>query len=98
MFVSSECCFNSDSSDSGGYPCKSEDIEKSLAVSWTTDPWSMTCLHGPSPAGVLSKFWPAVIEPHGRIHFAGVYADDYPSGMQSAVRSAQRAMRKIENT
>ena len=81
-----------------GYPCKSEDIEKSFAVNWTTDPWSMTCLPGPSPQGVLSKFWPAVIEPHGRIHFAGVYADDYPPGMQSAVRSAQRAVRGIENT
>ena len=79
------------------YPGKSEDIEKSFVVNWAKDPWSMTCLPGPFPPGVLSKFWPAVVEPHGRIHFAGVYADNYPFGMESAVRSAQRAVREIEN-
>jgi monoamine oxidase len=79
------------------YPGKSEDIEKSYSVNWPVDPWASTCLPGPLPPGVLSKYWPEVIQPFGRIHFAGVYADDYPFGMEGAVRSAQRAVREIEN-
>jgi len=80
------------------YPGKSEDIEESFTVNWTTDPWAMTCLPSPLPPGVMSKYWPELIQPAGRIHFAGVYADDYPFGMEAAVRSARRAVQEIETT
>ncbi|HEY7098940.1 MAG TPA: FAD-dependent oxidoreductase [Terriglobales bacterium] len=78
------------------YPGKSEDIEQSLVVDWTTDRWAMTCIPTTLPPGVLSKYWPEIIQPCGRIHFAGVYADNYPFGMESAVRSAHRVVRKIQ--
>ncbi|HWB52881.1 MAG TPA: FAD-dependent oxidoreductase [Tepidisphaeraceae bacterium] len=80
------------------YPGKSEDIEESFVVNWTTDPWSAVCLPAPLPPGVLSKYWPEMIEPVGRVHFAGVYADNYPFGMEAAVRSAQRATHEIETS
>jgi monoamine oxidase len=79
------------------YPGKSEDIEKSYSVNWPADPWASTCLPGALPPGVLSKYWPEVIQPYGRIHFAGVYANEYPFGMEAAVRSAERAVQEIEN-
>jgi monoamine oxidase len=78
------------------YPGKSEDIEESFVVNWTTDPWAMTCLPSALPPGEMPKYWPEVIQPLGRIHFAGVYADNYTFGMEGAVRSAQRAVREIE--
>lgn len=78
------------------YPGRSEDIEQTLIVNWTTDPWATSCIPTSLPPGVLAKYWPEVIIPHGRIHFAGVYADSYPFGMESAVRSAHRAVNEIE--
>lgn len=78
------------------YSGHSEDIEQTLIVNWTTDPWAPSCIPTSLPPGVLSKYWPEVITPHGRIHFAGVYADNYPFGMESAIRSAHRAVREIE--
>jgi monoamine oxidase len=78
------------------YPGTSEDIEQSLVVDWTTDRWAMSCIPTSLPPGVLSKYWPEIIERCGRIHFAGVYADNYPFGMESAVRSAHRVVREIQ--
>lgn len=78
------------------YPGTSEDIEQSLVVDWTTDRWAMSCIPTGLPPGVLSRYWPEIIKPCGRIHFAGVYADNYPFGMESAVRSAHRVVREIQ--
>ena len=77
------------------YPGGSEDIEQSLAVDWTHDPWAMACLPVAYAPGELSKFWPEVIQPCGRIHFAGVYADNLTFGMEAAVRSANRVAEAI---
>lgn len=77
------------------YPGPSEDIEESVVVNWPNDPWAMACLPTGLPPGELTKYWPAMIEPLGRIHFAGVYADNYPFGMEAAVRSARRAASEI---
>jgi monoamine oxidase len=77
------------------YPSSSEDIEQALAVDWTHDPWAMACLPVSYAPGELSKFWPEVIQPCGRIHFAGVYADNLTFGMEAAVRSANRVAEAI---
>ena len=77
------------------YPGSSEDIEQALAVDWTHDPWAMACLPVSYAPGELSKFWPEVIQPCGRIHFAGVYADNLTFGMEAAVRSANRVAEAI---
>ena len=77
------------------YPGGSEDMEQALAVDWTHDPWAMACLPVSYAPGELSKFWPEVIQPCGRIHFAGVYADNLTFGMEAAVRSANRVAEAI---
>ncbi|MBZ5591527.1 MAG: FAD-dependent oxidoreductase [Acidobacteriia bacterium] len=77
------------------YPGRSEDIEQSLAVDWTHDPWASCCLPVSYAPGELAKFWPEVIQPCGRIHFAGVYADNLTFGMEAAVRSAHRVAEAI---
>jgi monoamine oxidase len=77
------------------YPGSSEDIEQALAVDWTHDPWAMACLPVSYAPGELPKFWPEVIQPCGRIHFAGVYADNLTFGMEAAVRSANRVAEAI---
>jgi monoamine oxidase len=46
--------------------------------------------------GQLRRFWPKVIEPEGRIHFVGAYADNLNWGMEAATRSANRVARAID--
>jgi monoamine oxidase len=77
------------------YPGDSEDIEQALTVDWTHDPLAPSCLPVSYAPGELAKFWPEVIQPSGRIHFAGVYADNLTFGMESAVRSANRVAEAI---
>ncbi|HVP49361.1 MAG TPA: FAD-dependent oxidoreductase [Bryobacteraceae bacterium] len=77
------------------YPGPSEDIEQSLAVDWTHDAFASCCLPVAYAPGELPKFWPEVIQPCGRIHFAGVYADNLTWGMEAAVRSANRVAETV---
>ncbi|MGH8612538.1 MAG: flavin monoamine oxidase family protein, partial [Gammaproteobacteria bacterium] len=79
------------------YPGKSEDIEHVRIVDWPNDPWASACERVSFP-GELAKFWPKVIEPHGRIHFAGAYADNLDWGMEAATRSANRVASVIDKT
>lgn len=72
------------------YPGRSEDVEKTQVVMWALDPWASACERTSYPPGQLEKFWPVLIEPHGRIHFAGAYADNLNWGMEAATRSANR--------
>jgi len=78
------------------YPGKSEDIEHVLTVDWSRDPWATACEPVNYKPGELKKFWPLVMEPHGRIHFAGAYADNLNWGMEAATRSANRVARAID--
>src|SRR5580765_1898068 len=80
------------------YPGKLEDIqpEKSTAVVWATDPWRSACERTDYAPGTLSKFWPGLIEPHGRIHFCGAYADNLNWGQEAATRSANRVAKAID--
>jgi monoamine oxidase len=77
------------------YPGRSEDIEKAHVVVWATDPWASACERTSYKPGELAKFWPILIEPHGRIHFVGAYADNLNWGMEAATRSANRVAEAI---
>ena len=77
------------------YPGKSEDIEKAHVVAWATNPWASACERTSYGPGELAKFWPILIEPHGRIHFVGAYADNLNWGMEAATRSAYRTAEAI---
>ena len=78
------------------YPGRSEDIEKAHVVVWALDPWASACERTSYGPGELAKFWPILIEPHGRIHFAGAYADNLNWGMEAATRSANRVAEAID--
>ncbi len=72
------------------YPGASEDIEKAHVHVWASDPWASACERTDYRPGQLARFWPTLIEPHGRIHFVGAYADNLNWGMEAATRSGYR--------
>jgi monoamine oxidase len=79
------------------YPGKQRPtVEQTLVHNWIRDPWSSWCERLPFPLGQLGKFWPHVIEPVGRIYFAGAHADNIPWGMDAATRSANRVAEQID--
>jgi monoamine oxidase len=78
------------------YPGKSEDIEQTLIWDWSSDPWAAACERTYYQPGVMAKFWPKTIEPHGKIHFAGAYADNLSWGQEAATRSAHRVAEAID--
>jgi monoamine oxidase len=78
------------------YPGKRDTIELALVKDWTKEKYAFTCERLNFPMGQLDKFWPHVMTPHGRIHFAGAYADNLNRGMEAATRSANRVAFEIE--
>ena len=60
-----------------------------------SNPWASACETTAYRPGQLAKFWPALIEPHGRIHFVGAYADNLNWGMEAATRSGYRVSEAI---
>jgi monoamine oxidase len=46
--------------------------------------------------GELARFWPEVIRPCGRIHFAGAYAAQMSWGQEAALESANRVAEAID--
>jgi monoamine oxidase len=80
------------------YPGKSENIEKVKSVVWATDPWRSACETTSYKPGELSRFWPSLIEPLGRLYFVGAYADNLNWGMEAGTRSANRVAEAIDKT
>lgn len=78
------------------YPGKKDTIEQALSRDWTKEAFSSTCERLDFPIGELNKFWPEVMKPHGRIHFAGAYADNLNWGMEASTRSANRVANEID--
>lgn len=78
------------------YPGKTPPIEQAIVHNWANDPWAFGCERMPFPLGQLKKFWPHIMEPVGRIHFAGSHADNLPWGMDAATRSANRVAAAID--
>ena len=78
------------------YPGKSHTVEQCLVKNWSKDPWAPSCERNPYPLGTLRKFWPHMIDPVGKVHFAGCHADNLPWGMDAATRSANRVALAID--
>ncbi len=79
------------------YPGKTKDtIEQAISKDWTKDSFAPSCERLPFPIGELHKFWPHIIEPVGRIYFAGAYADNLNWGTEAATRSANRVADAID--
>lgn len=77
------------------YPGK-DTIEQAISKDWTKETYSSTCERLAFPIGELHKFWPLLMKPHGRIHFAGAYADNLHWGTEAATRSANRVANEID--
>ncbi|HEY7302871.1 MAG TPA: FAD-dependent oxidoreductase [Bryobacteraceae bacterium] len=77
------------------YPEK-DTIEYARIIDWSKDPWCMACETTSYKPGELKKFWPALIEPCGRIYFAGAYCDNLNWGQEAATRSANRVAKAID--
>jgi monoamine oxidase len=71
-------------------------IEQALVKDWTADRFAPSCERLSFPMGTLANFWPHVMTPAGRIHFAGSYADNNNWGMEAATNSANRVAQEIE--
>lgn len=80
------------------YPGKKDTIEQAISRDWTKEKFSPTCERLPFPIGELHKFWPLLMKPHGRIHFAGAYADNLNWGTEAATRSANRVAAEIDKS
>ena len=78
------------------YPGKQVTIEQAIVKDWTKDQFAPTCERLDFPMNELSKFWPHVMTSHGRIYFAGAYADNLNWGMEAATRSANRIAEEID--
>lgn len=78
------------------YPGKGDSIELAVSRDWTKQKFSPNCERNPFPIGELHKFWPLIMEPAGRIHFAGAYADNLSWGTEAATRSANRVAETID--
>ncbi len=78
------------------YVAKSDTIEKAMIVNWSRDPWCLACETTAYRPGEFTRFWPEIIEPYGRIHFAGAYCDNLNWGQEAATRSANRVAKAID--
>jgi monoamine oxidase len=78
------------------YPGKGDTIELAISRDWTKEAFASTCERQPFPMGELHRFWPGVMKPEGRIHFAGAYADNLNWGTEAATRSGNRVANAID--
>jgi monoamine oxidase len=78
------------------YPGKHDTIEQALTKDWTVDKFAPACEMEPFAISEMKKFWPQIMQPDGRIFFAGTYADNMSRGMESCLRSAQRVAKEID--
>jgi monoamine oxidase len=79
-----------------GYPGKSDTIEHVGVWDWSTSVWASSCERLYFPVGKMNRFWPNIMQPVGRIYFAGAYADNLTWGMEAATRSANRVAEQID--
>jgi monoamine oxidase len=77
------------------YPGKSVEIENTIVHQWFSDRWAPVCERESFRVGQLAKFIPNLMQPVGRIHFVGAYADNLNWGMEAATRSANRVAKAI---
>ncbi len=78
------------------YPGATDHIEEAIVHHWAADRWAMACETVSYPPGELTKIWPSVIEPVGRVYFAWAYADNLNWGQEAGTRSARRVAEAID--
>jgi len=74
-------------------PAASGQLRVAAQHSWTADPHA-TGAWAYFPPGTVTKFMPAMLQPHGRVHFCGEQTALYSRGMEGAMESGERAARE----
>jgi monoamine oxidase len=79
------------------YPGHQKDTIEQCIVHewWKQEPLALGCERHPWPFGKLKQIWPHIIQPVGRIYFAGAAYDNLPWGQDAATRSANRVAEQI---
>lgn len=80
------------------YPGRNQDtIEQAIVYQWwKEEPYAVGCERHPFPLGKLAQVWPHILQPVGRVHFAGAAYDNLPWGQDAATRSARRVANAID--
>jgi monoamine oxidase len=80
------------------YPGKHQDSIQQAIVHqwWKEEPYAVGCERHPFAFGKLAQIWPHLIQPIGRVHFAGAAFDNLPWGQDAATRSARRVVNAID--
>ncbi len=80
------------------YPGKNKDSIEQVIVHewWKEEPHAFCCEQHALALGKLAQVWPHLIQPVGRVHFAGAAYDNLPWGQDAATRSARRVTLAID--
>ena len=77
------------------HPGIREHFEGSASYSWVTDPWVQGAA-AEFKAGQLSKYYAALRQPEGRIHFAGEHTSPWNGWMNGGLESGHRVADEIK--
>ncbi|MCI0354457.1 MAG: FAD-dependent oxidoreductase [Acidobacteria bacterium] len=75
------------------FPGLREHLETGTSWCWDEHPWSRgaLCLFTPGQFA----YFPHIVKPEGRVHFAGEHTSPWPGWMQGAIYSGLRAAREV---
>ena len=76
------------------FPGLMEHIEGGYTKCWKEDPWALGA-HSIGTRNQMTTLLPHLIQPEGRIHFAGEHASAYHGWIQGAIESGNRAAKEI---
>lgn len=76
------------------FPGSSELIENTATVAWINEPYTRGSYMALAP-GQVTAYWKTLLEPAGRLFFAGEHATPVQGFMEGAVESGQRAARTM---
>lgn len=76
------------------FPKLQENFEGGASVAWDVDEWARGAYAWFKPNQMISLL-PHIARREGRVHFAGEHASAYPSWMQGALESGNRAAREV---
>ena len=77
------------------HPGIRENFEGSASYSWVSDPWVLGAA-AEFKAGQLSKYYAALRQPEGRIHFAGEHTSPWNGWMNGGLESGHRVAEEIK--
>jgi monoamine oxidase len=69
-------------------------VEAGATAAWSDEKYSRGSYAAYAP-GQVTRYWRALRQPAGRVHFAGEHCDAFTGYMEGAVRSGRRAARAI---